>query len=241
MIERIKVDEHTTKQALIDEARQILPKLSTSAIAILAFLAFTKLILLRNRREFIEKIKSLTPLVIELGTPAILDIAYLEQVRCGQSLSFVSSFKDFAETMSETYSPVFTHPITLDQFNQISGELGLNQHSPQLIMSIHSLFETKGSLMTLNFSSLSEDMFKNNKKEIVDVLHPFVEKMTKYTKEEVEQFFLALDTQWQSVIDLFKRKDIKSFMLSPVGCYIGTRKLCKVLGEDIPIELFFKS
>ena len=239
MIERIKVDEHTTKQALIDEARQILPKLSTSAIAILAILALSKLLILRNRGAFIENMRSLTPLVKEIGTPRSLDIAYLEQVRCGQVLSFISSFKAFSERMLEAYLPVFTHSITVDQFNKIASELGLNLERPQLLVNILSLFETKDNLMTLNISVLSEDMFLSNKEEIVNVLRQFVEKMTKYTKEEVEQFFLEIDNQWQNVIDLFNRKDIRSFMVSPVGYYIGSRKLCKVLGEEIPIGLFF--
>lgn len=32
----------------------------------------------------------------------------------------------------------------------------------------------------------------------------------------------------------------KSFMLSPVGMYIGTRKLSRVQGEEVSIDIFYK-
>lgn len=239
MIERIKVDEHTTKQALIDEARQIIPKLTTSSIAVLALLTFSKLIFVRNRQEFEKILQLMIPLVNELGSPQSLDIAYLEQVRCGHSFPSMLTKKGFIETMLHSYSPIFKHPITIEQFNQIATETGINQRDSQLFMRIVSLFETNGNLMTMNISTISDELFSTNKQDMADSLKLIVEKMPSYTKDEVKQFFIDLASNWQNVIALFNRLDIRSFTVSPVGYYIGCRKLSKLFGEEVPIETFF--
>lgn len=239
MIERIMVDEHTTKQALIDEARQILPKLSPTTIAVLAILSFSKIILIRKKADFIEKLKSLSPILKDLGKPERMEIAYLEQVRCGQMLSFVNSFGDFIDAMMKTYAPVFSHSITIDDFNKYAGEICTNVGDNTLFLSLITLFETKGTSMSMNISVISEDMFLAKKTELHNALNEMMNRLPKYTKEEVCNFFLGIDPNWQNAIDLFNRKDIRSFIVSPVGYYIGTRKLTKILGEEIPISLFY--
>ena len=77
------------------------------------------------------------------------------------------------------------------------------------------------------------------KTELHNALNEMMNRLPKYTKEEVCNFFLGIDPNWQNAIDLFNRKDIRSFIVSPVGYYIGTRKLTKILGEEIPISLFY--
>lgn len=241
MIERLTVEEHTTKQALIDEARQILPKLSTSSVAILALLAACKLLFIRRREDYIDVFKRLSPLAKEVGTPQSIDIAYLEQIRCGQSLSFVTSFTPFVDAMMKTYAPIFTHPITIEEFNKIMAEEGLNTGNHRLFGTILSFFRTEGQNMSIDISVVTEKMFVEHKEALLSSLNKVISRLPKYTNEEVRQFYLAIDSNWNNVIDLFNRKDIQSFMVSPVGNYIGTRKLSKLMGEDVSINLFYQN
>ena len=241
MIERLTVEEHTTKQALIDEARQILPKLSTSSVAILALLAACKLLFIRRREGFMDVFKRLSPLAIEVGTPQSMDIAYLEQIRCGQSLSFVNSFSPFVDNMMKTYTPLFTHHISIEEFNKIMAEEGLNTGEHNMFGMLLSLFKTEGNNMSLDISVVTEKMFVENNEELISSLNKVINRLPKYTKEEVRQFFIAIDSSWNNVIDLFNRKDIQSFMVSPVGNYIGTRKLSKLMGEEVPVNLFYQN
>lgn len=242
MIDRLKVDEHTTKQSLIDEARQILPKLSSSTVAVLALLVFAKLVFFRDRDKFNEIVEKLTPLVTELGTPQSMDIAYLEQARCGQSLSFVSSNKSFLEMMRNTYNVLFTHAISLDVYNQFMQENGLTQGDKlPLMLAMTSLFETKGQSLIYKYTTFSKDNFAGSVKE--DLIRYFSllrDKIPSYSDDEIIQYFIGKSPNWRNVISLFDRADIKSFMLSPIGVYIGTRKLSRVLGEDVPISIFYK-
>ena len=239
MIERLKVEEHTTKQSLIDEARQILPKLSNSAVAVLAMLTFVKLIFLRERTEFVRILEKLTSLAGELGTPQSLDIAYLEQARCGQSLSFVTSNKNFVEEMKNTYDVLFSHPVSLEEFNQFMREYGINQEEKTpILLAISSFFDTKAQSMTYKYSTFPESRIKDEIKEYMNLLK---DRLSLYSEEEVRAYFLGISPMWQNVINLFERKDIKSFTLSPVGMYIGTRKLSRVLGEEVSIDIFYKN
>lgn len=239
MIERLKVEEHTTKQSLIDEARQILPKLSNSAVAVLAMLTFVKLIFHRERTEFVRILEKLTSLAGELGTPQSLDIAYLEQARCGQSLSFVTSNKNFVEEMKNTYDVLFSHPVSLEEFNQFMREYGINQEEKTpILLAILIFFDTKAQGMIYKYSTFPESRIKDEIKKYMNLLK---DRLSLYSEEEVRAYFLGISPMWQNVINLFERKDIKSFMLSPVGMYIGTRKLSRVLGEEVSIDIFYKN
>lgn len=241
MIERIRVEEHTTKQALIDEARQILPKLSSVTISILAILTFSKLIINNKKSKFIAYMQKLSPLLLQVGNPQSMDIAYLEQIRCGQVLSFISASSEFTEMMQKNYSPMFSHPILIDDFNRTMAENGWNNEDMSIALTMLALFETKGNQLIFNYSTLSKETFTTRQQEFLEASNKLLSLARKYTKEEVKQFFLDIDPNWINAIKLFNRNDIKSFIVSPVGYYIGSRKLSKTLGEEIPFSLFYKN
>ena len=243
MIERLKVEEHSTKQALIDDARHILPKLPASAVAILAMLAFAKLILIRPRTQFIDCLKKLSPLLGQLRDLRSLDVAYLEQVRCGQNLSVIMSNSSFVKMMRKQYDALFTHPITFDTFNRVLTEHRLNVGvDVQANVAATSLFAIQGGLLQYNFSIKADNSFigglyKDHAIACFEALRPHLEPCT---DNEIRQFFLDIDPNWQCVFDLFERRDIQSFRASPVGIYIGTRKLTRLLGEEIPVGMFYE-
>lgn len=59
-------------------------------------------------------------------------------------------------------------------------------------------------------------------------------------EKETRQFFLNINPNWAMAFDKFNRGDVKNFALSPVGSYIGTRKLSKIFCEVIPLSVFYK-
>ncbi len=241
MIERLQVEEHSTQQTLIDDARQILPKLSSTSVAILTLLAFTRLVMFRDRREFVEFIGKLSPLLRQLGTPHNMDIAYLEQARCGQNLSVIVSNSSFIETMKKHYAACFTHPITTDRFNQIMQELNYNTGANTLIrFELVKLFDTKEGKMQYNYSTkIDKFSIGPQKDKIVAGCNALIAQAVPYTDEEIRQFFRDIDPDWQSVFNLFERREIQLFKPSPVGLYIGARKLSRLWGQDVPIGLFY--
>lgn len=242
MIERMEVDEHTTKQLLIDEARQILPKLSVSTISLICIITFSQLIIPRDNVVFIEMLHKLSPILSRLEGLSGFDVAYLEQVRCGQSLSIFDSGKNFEQRMLSSYNLLFLHPISIDQFNSFVKKHGYNQGEvSDVIMFIHALMDTRGQQMCFNKNSFrNEQIIGNNKDEIIQALTFLTKEMTPFNEDEVKQFFLNIDKNWHVVSNIFNRGDIKNFVLSPVGSYIGLRRLSKMFRDNIPLSVFYQ-
>lgn len=242
MIERVEVEEHTTKQSIIDEVRQILPKLSSSTISLVSLLAFSQLILPRQTDVFMDMLYKLSPLAENVQDIHGIDVAYLEQIGCGQSLSFVGFGKNFEQRMLSNYNLLFYNPISIDQFNEIMAKYGYNQSDKLYIsLALISLMDTKGNQMRFKFNSYREDLIVGEKKfEITKAVDNLLKEMKAFDENGVRQFFLNIDTNWTVVFNNFNKEDIKNFTLSPVGSYIGTRKLSRILGQDIPLSVFYK-
>lgn len=242
MIERVEVKEYTTRQSIIDEVRQILPKLSSSTVSLISLLTFSQLIIPRARDIFIEMLHKLSPLVENLQDIHNIDVAYLEQIGCGQSFSFLGFGKNFEQRMLSNYNLLFYNPITIDQFNAIMAKYGYNQNDKLYIsLALINLMDTIGKQMQFKFNSYREDFIIGEKKyEIAKPLSNLLGEMRVYDEKEVRKFFLNINPNWTVVFDKFNKEDIKNFTLSPVGSYIGTRKLSKIFGQHIPLSVFYK-
>lgn len=242
MIERVEVEEHTTNQSIIDEVRQILPKLSSSTVSIISLLTFSHLIIPRAKDIFIDMLYKLSPLVEKIGDIHNIDVAYLEQIRCGQSLSFLGFGKNFEQRMLSNYNLLFYYPISIDQFNAIMAKYGYNQGDNLYIsLALTSLMDTIGKQMQFKFNSYREEFVGGeNKFKITEPISNLLKEMRVYDEKEVRQFFLNINSNWTVVFNKFNKEDIKNFTLSPVGSYIGTRKLSKIFGQDIPLSVFYK-
>lgn len=242
MIERMEVDEHTTKQSLIDEARQILPKLSANTISLISIITFSELLIPRSNYDFVELLHNLSPLISRLRSVNSIDVAYLEQVGCGQSFSFFNTGKTFEQRMLSIYNLLFLHPYTIEQYNTFMTQHGYNQGEMSFVArTIMSLMEIKGQKMQFKINAYREELFLEEKRqEMIDAMTLLFKDMTQFSEDEVKQFFVEIDANWVVVSELFKRGDVKNFILSPVGLYIGSRKLSKLFGKDIPLSIFYK-
>lgn len=242
MIERMEVDEHTTKQSLIDEARQILPKLSANTISLISIITFSELLIPRSNYDFVELLHNLSPLISRLRSVNSIDVAYLEQVGCGQSFSFFNTGKTFEQRMQSIYNLLFLHPYTIEQYNTFMTQHGYNQGEMSFVArTIMSLMEIKGQKMQFKINAYREELFLEEKRhEMIDAMTLLIKDMTQFSEDEVKQFFVEIDVNWVVVSELFKRGDVKNFVLSPVGLYIGSRKLSKLFGKDIPLSIFYK-
>lgn len=242
MIERVEVEEHTTNQSIIDEVRQILPKLSSSTVSLISLLTFSQLIIPRATDIFIDMLHKLSPLVENIRDIHNIDVAYLEQIRCGQSLSFVGFGKNFEQRMMSNYNLLFYYPISIDQFNSIMAKYGYDLEDKLYIsLALNSLMDTRGKRMQFKFNSYREEFLVGEKKyKITEPLGNLLKEMSALDEIEIRQFFLNINPNWAMVFDKFNRDDIKNFTLSPVGSYIGTRKLSKIFSQDIPLSVFYK-
>lgn len=152
LIERLRVQESTTEQSIIDEARNIIPKLSSNTVSLLAIMVFSKLIFLYDKKQYDDLLLKLAPLVERLKNVSSLDIAHLKQVGCGYGISAFHVVEPLEKYLLSNYDLFFRHGISLNEVNDIF------QKYPQLMIDsdlpyILWLFSTEGQYVSFNVGS----------------------------------------------------------------------------------------
>ena len=113
MIERMSTTERCSKQFIIDSARQVIPQLTQSHIALLALKVFIN-IKLNTDSELLTKIlfNKLDKLLANCMSISKLDIEYLNQVGCFANPKMLISQKNIENKFLSTYDLYFRKKVT---------------------------------------------------------------------------------------------------------------------------------
>lgn len=257
MIERVKVEEHTTKQKLIDQAIQIIPTLSAKSIALLSLLAFRQLTFKGNKQEYIKWISSINSVVNEVSRVGALDIEYLVQAGCATGMSGLRAYKPWEESALITADLFFRHPTSHEAINDFLTSIGVRpmegnkgfttmssgQEAQNLIMLLITCFieipSMKVGFNMVNSSTVNEVIQKLRLDNVLKYFQKFKDAAIPFTKAEVRSFYEGLNPNWGKVIDLINSERLLSFQLTPVGVYIGSRQLAHLSGREIPLDIFY--
>lgn len=244
LIERLRVQERTTEQSIIDEARNIIPKLSSNTVSLLAIMVFSKLIFPYNKKQYDDLLLKLAPLVERLKNISSLDIAYLKQVGCGYGISVFHVVEPLEKHLLSSYDLFFRHNISFNELNEL-----LQKHSQLTIDSHHTdlphilgLFSIEGQYVSFNVTStktVTKAFNQANKDQLIPLLEDLKNKAIPFTEDEVCNYHIQKDARWQYAFDVFKNNQITTFQLNPVGVYIGIRQLSKICEMPIPMSLFY--
>lgn len=257
MIERVKVEEHSTKQKLIDQAIKIVPTLSAESLAMLSLLAYRQLSFNGNKSEYVKWVSSVNNVIDITSKISSLDIEYLQQAGCTTGMTGLRVHKSWEDTCAQSEDLLFRHMPTEDKINAFLDAIGIRYeenvkgfvvdnnavNSTQLLMVFASSFIDL-STMKVDFnivsSSAINDLITNNGLDYVqEPLKTLIDSSTPYTKEEIVNFFIGINPNWKKAIDLLNSEQVTSLRLTPVGAYIGSRQLALLSGKDIPIEIFY--
>ena len=73
------------------------------------------------------------------------------------------------------------------------------------------------------------------------IIHNFINIFTPLSDEEMKQYLISLNPNWQKALECLDREEITQIDLTPVGLYIGRRIVKKVTKDDtLPLEDFYK-
>lgn len=244
LIERLNVQDRTTEQAIIDEARQIIPKLSPAIIALLTVIVFSKIIFPYNKAKLEELIKKLSPTICKIKDIAIIDTEYLKQAGCGLGNQMMIINSPLEQTLKGAYELVFRESMSIDNLNDIlqkyaSGDVD----KTKVILSLFGYNKDNKFLATIpKQQSINGQVYSIiNQNDISTIIGDYKSYTRAFTEDEIKNYFINIDNNWQYVFQLFNQNHIQSLRLTPVGVFIGIRQLSKICGEPIPIELFFQS
>lgn len=254
LIERVNVEEHTTKQHLIDKAIQVLPTLSVESLHLLAFVAFTNLIRSCRIIEYRNWIVSVNTIIDTLDRVTSLDIDFLNQADCTDNrIGFQR--EDFIETQLKNCDLLFRHEPSQEVVMQIFDQNGIEvrdnsyqfycNKSQEWVLIFVDIFGLKAIDTTMHplLTSLSftkDFLFEKGYTDISESLQFYYDSTTPFSREEVEKYFTDINSKWRVAFDLLKRDDIRSLHLKPVGKYIACRILSKLTQTNVSLDIFYK-
>lgn len=261
LIDRLEVDDRTTMQFLVDEARKTLPKLSKQNLSFLALAVFARLtipfILRKGYKEFIQK---LPPIINDIISISVMDTMYLHQIGCVTGMSMIQVQNPLESTLSNSYKYFFSHGCSQETLNKC-----LAEHT-----AITSRFFLKDTDITFGQSAvattamlfwqfidfndpaeirlsmpsernLSEMLQRYNLQETRPFFDSLVTILTPYSDQEIIDYHVAINSAWKDIFALWKRGDISYLQITPVGLYIGSKYLERITGmQKIPQEIFYQ-
>ena len=241
LIDRLKVNEHSTEQYLIDESIKIIPNLSLAQTYFLGALTLRKIINqgysfivdrnLAKRAELYEYLNEITT----------LDIQYLKLINCCSDMPGTKYYLPTLNVMKPDYDLLFRHHITDDIFYSfwhehpnmpmINGKALIYKHDDT--NEIHLLYSAKKYLIQV--IERAQQPFSHSE------LDQFINLFTPLTDEEIKQHLISLNPNWGKAFNCLDKEEITQIDLTPVGLYIGRRIVQKVTKDDtLPLEDFYK-
>lgn len=253
LLERIIVEEKTTKQHLIDEAISILPSLSAPCLNLLTFLAFVRFTKHGKVEDFEKWIQGIEPVLSIFPTVNKLDIDFLIQANCAYSTSGFVPSDTFIDIQLKKYDLLFRHRPSKEFIERLWNKYHVMEmaHDAEkcqsdaavlkmmTLMSLADISSTYNKMLITNFAKLQELLLNVGDFDLAQDLQTYYDQSTPYTKEEVEQYFIAKNPLWEEAFKILKREDIATLQLKPVGKYLACRQMSKLFGYEIPIELFY--
>lgn len=248
LVERINTYERTSMQLLIDEAIQILPRLSTKCIAILTLLTYSSLKMTGFISGLTTWIKNMTPILAKVSEVQSIDVEYLVQTGCLTSILGFHREANWLQSNIQSYPLLFSHYDNREAAEQFKTKYGIQSkhgalefngnYTAETLVSLLSIVEFKedGTIIPTIldkefFAELSNDLSPFESSDLMSL----IEHRTSMTIEEVTNFYKQSDPKWENAITLLVNK-LSGYNLTLVGKYIGLRQLSKLSGKEIPIE-----
>lgn len=252
LIERIKAEEHTTEQNLIDQAIRILPTLSVKSMAILITLAYRDLFFHGDNGQYKEWLSCISPVLQELSKVKSLDVAYLQQTGCAFSVQGINAHDSFEVDLLKNEDLFFAHELKGTQYHDAIRILGLTEVENGItgFCSVDDLKKTLSVLIlnvkekTIAFKVTSTralvDFFdKDDDKELLAKMEQITKLKTPFSMAKVRECLMELSPFWKDGFELLNKGNVVALKPTAVGYYIACRQLAKLSGRTIGIDLFY--
>jgi hypothetical protein len=241
LIERLKVDEHSTEQYLIDESITILPNLSKHQAYFLGALTLRKVINQGYSFMVDGNLARRAMLYEFLNEISNLDIHYLRLTNCCYDMPGTKQYVPFIDFMKPNYDLLFRHHITEQIYNTFLRD---NPNTP-LVDGKQIVYKKGGTdELYLLYSSkdyLIEKLKKEGKLDKLSEIEPLINLFPPYTDGDIKEHLISLNTNWQKAFDNLNNEEITQIDLTPIGTYIGRRIVRKVTKQEtLPLEDFYK-
>lgn len=255
LIERIKENEQTSMQALIDEAIAIIPKLSHECLALITFMAYIRLNVTGSKYELTKWINCINPVLDTLPKISQIDKHFLVQTNCVSASHHISNSFSILEQFRKSYPLACVHPAPENMTESILSELGLEKvhegwlfpqdnsdyNFTRMLISLLDLTKMHVVAPALLKHSDYEEAFKAHPEYnyMKDVIFELINNCKPMTDDEILNYIYSFNPNWKLALDMLNKQPLNLYNLNPVGLYIASRKLSKLYGTEVPLSIFF--
>lgn len=241
LIDRLKANEHSTEQYLIDESIKILPNLSLVQTYFLGALTLRKITNQGYSYIVNEKLAKRAMLYEYINEITTLDIQYLKLVNCCSDMPGTKYYIPTLNAMKPHYDLLFRHHITDDiLYSFLHDHPNMPTLNGQfLVYKIDETNELK--LLYSDKQYLMQELERAQQQFSLSELDNFINLFTPLTDEEIKQHLISLNLNWEKAFDCLDKEEITQIDLTPVGLYIGRRIVKKITKDNtLPLEDFYK-
>lgn len=235
LIERIRSDERSLKQIVLDEAILLIPKLTTDQINVLTLIF--SLIVLNNTD--VNNIPSLLNFIdkrlVEFYPEDINSYSFFTHLQftgCCTILPEGGTYKPIEEVFRERYKGIFSKGFSETQFETDIGDKTSNY--PSLLR------ECLRNPNALQFNALTSSYFN----EIISHYNPDLQLKLKglfesnvMSANEIKEWLISTNKRMEGLLKAWKESALKSITLTSVGNVIALINYKKHTGENLPIDI----
>lgn len=251
LIERINSKELSTEQNLIDKAIEVLPTLSKNSLKLLILLAYRDLSFQGVRTKYIEWLNCINPILDGVENISALDVAYLQQSECALGLANLFPHNPYEKEILNKEDLFYRHNITGGQYDEYLRIFGLSESakgitgyaSAEELVAINSVIlanpQERYAQVQICSTQTLEHVLENPKFEnLRDKIHKAIKLGPPFSAEEVKRSLIGINLQWEHALKLLDRGDVITLRPSLLGYYIASRKLSKLSGQKISLDIF---
>lgn len=227
LIDRLQVGENSTEKFIIEDAIQVIPKLSVALSRLLGA------ILMRRMEErnvsfiFKSNLAEQARLYEYLDEVTNLDIAYLHQLNCCETMHGLTRMVTIEEEMRRRYDLFFRQPTTLEEYQQY-----ISEH-PTLAPGMKGLafvcvdMQNECRMVSLSTNQLRTSLEREGRMDLWPELQAYINTLRPLNDDEIKNLLIDINPNWGKLINLFHQENIQNLQLTPVGTYIANRVVQK--------------
>ena len=237
---RLCVDEADMEQIILDEALEIVPKLTNEQLDIMS-LHFSVLMLnhseINNRDSFFNVLRKKIMLFYNSGIEKTISYDHLRYLGCVGILSEGSIYKPIEEIYGSRYAGLFSKGFEKSEFDKYMGI------DTSVIRGLLTTCQLDGK--KLQFNAMNEDVLEH---EIIETGNiQYRDKLISYyrqwvmSSEEIKEDITKYVPEFKGLADIWKdNREIKAMNLTSVGMAIGILNYNTKTGDNVKLKDFLE-
>ena len=243
MIDRIQENWDSPDRLIIDNALEVLPKLTPSTLSTIGLLQLRHQMTTAPFAFMLEQyFASLTPLAEHMAAIKTLEVDYLKQEKLLIPIPGLRTSASLETILLTNYDLFFRKPLADGIYEDYcrehpeAHEAVADSPASACMMWVNGMANTATAFCCPNSNLLKRTLTARNPTYIIPHMEALKAMMPPFSEEDVRTYFCQLTPVWDRLFKLFASSVLTQYMLSITGNYIGGKVLAKA-SHGTPLAL----